>query len=72
MISDILSETAAGIRRYIEALPETYKEVRPEIDDLLKRMDALRAKLDAPPFSIPAPGCTDHAAEDARNPSREK
>lgn len=72
MISDILSEAAAGVRRYIEALPETYEEVRPEIDDLLKRMDGLRAKLDAPPFPIPVPGGMDQAAEEARNPSRER
>lgn len=49
-ISDVLFESALEIRKYLESLPEMYEDVRSEVDDLLSRMDALRAKLDTPPF----------------------
>jgi hypothetical protein len=52
-ISDVLFESAIEIRKYLENLPEMYEDVRPEVDDLLSRMDALRAKLDTPPFLMP-------------------
>jgi hypothetical protein len=51
-ISDVLFESAIEIRKYLENLPEMYEDVRGEVDDLLSRMDALRAKLDTPPFLI--------------------
>jgi hypothetical protein len=53
-ISDVLFESSIEIRRYLENLPEMYEDVRAEVDDLLSRMDGLRAKLDTPPFLRPA------------------
>jgi hypothetical protein len=53
-ISDVLFESSIEIRRYLENLSDMYEDVRAEVDDLLSRMDVLRAKLDTPPFLRPA------------------
>lgn len=49
MISDTLSDARADIQHYLEAFPNNYAELRPQIDDLLSRMEALHTILDAPP-----------------------
>lgn len=49
MISDILSDASHEIKRYMNTYPNAYKGVVAEVDVLLASMDALQAKLDAPP-----------------------
>jgi hypothetical protein len=53
MISDVLSDAAAMVRDYLAQMPEVYAPVLAEVNDVLERMDALRAKLDAPPVPDP-------------------
>lgn len=48
-ISDTLFDAAEEIRVYLSEFPDAYEFVRPEVDRLLKEMDALRVKLDTPP-----------------------
>ena len=50
MISDVLSDTVAEMRRYLAEFPECYDgEVRPHLDKLIADMEAMRIKLDTPP-----------------------
>ena len=52
MISHVLSEAVREIREYLNepAYANTYQgEVREEIEAVVAAMDAVRAKLDAPP-----------------------
>ena len=51
MISDTLFEAVEEIKRYRRDMPDVYgdAEVSAEIDAVVEAMDALRAKLDAPP-----------------------
>lgn len=49
MISDVLYEAILNIREYQKALPECYAGIAGEINAVVKAMDKLRAKLDAPP-----------------------
>ena len=52
MISDVLFEAVADIKQYLKdaAVGDHYKQFRQEIDDVVGRMDKLRAKLDRPPW----------------------
>jgi hypothetical protein len=56
MISDTLSDAAAEIRRYLKDMPHVYADTAPLIGDLLKKMDTVRALLDAPPPPRPKAG----------------
>lgn len=49
MISDILSEASAEIRRYQTEQPSVYRRWQQRLDALTTEMDALRAELDTPP-----------------------
>ncbi len=49
MISDILSDAAAEIRHALEERSNMYADTAPLINDLLMKMDAVRALLDRPP-----------------------
>jgi hypothetical protein len=46
MISDVLSDAAAQIRRYLDTQPTVYSPVEPRIRALLAQMDDVREKLD--------------------------
>jgi hypothetical protein len=52
MISDVLFEAVADIKEYLNHpdIAPHYKEIRQEIDDVVERMDKLRATLDQPPW----------------------
>ena len=49
VISDVLSDAVQEMRDYLAELPETYANVRGDLDKLIADMDAMRARLDAPP-----------------------
>jgi hypothetical protein len=49
MISDVLSDAVVAIREYQRELPEVYEELRNEIEQVVRAMDALRWRLDAVP-----------------------
>ncbi len=49
MISDVLSEADAEIRRYLRDMPDVYAADREKIQTVLAAMDSLRAYLDTPP-----------------------
>lgn len=56
MISDTLSDAAREIRGYLETHATMYADTRPLIEDLLSKMDTVRALLDTPPTKpVPAP-----------------
>lgn len=48
-ISDVLSDAVAQIRVYLDSQPTMYLPIRPEVEELLAKMDALRFKLDSVP-----------------------
>jgi hypothetical protein len=50
MISDILFQAIDDIRRFQKDMPETYDNLKPQIDALLRQMDRLREYMDTPPF----------------------
>jgi hypothetical protein len=52
MISDVLFDAVSDIKEYLNhpAIAPAYKEIRQEIDEVVERMDKLRAKLDQPPY----------------------
>ncbi len=54
MISDVLSDAAVEIRRWLEECPHIYGDHEDGINDLLTRMDKLRGKLDSAPPEGPA------------------
>jgi cell fate (sporulation/competence/biofilm development) regulator YmcA (YheA/YmcA/DUF963 family) len=59
MISDILSEAVAEIRRYLDdpVFAGTYTNSRREIERVAQEMDKLRAELDRLPVAdSPRPG----------------
>lgn len=49
MISDVLHEAVAEIKRYQQSLPQCYDGLRVEIGKVTAAMDALRTWLDCPP-----------------------
>ena len=51
MISDVLSDSAHEIRRYLRDMPDTYSEpdIKADIYIVLGFMEKLRIKLDTPP-----------------------
>ena len=49
LISDTLSDAVQEMRNYLRDMPEVYAEARPELEKLIADMDAMRARLDAPP-----------------------
>ena len=53
MISDVLSDAAVHIRRYLREFPSTYREDVPIIHAVLAAMDALRLVLDSSPTPTP-------------------
>ena len=60
MISDVLWEALQDLRDYRRNCPDVYRAVSGELDDVMARMDALRATLDTPPDvvqSAPPPRC---------------
>lgn len=52
MISDVLSDATAEIRRYLTSptFADIYSHMQSELDDLMARMNAIRRELDKPPF----------------------
>ena len=50
MISDVLSDAIAAIRRYQRELPWIYDGMRPQIDATVAVLERLRGSLDAPPL----------------------
>jgi len=52
MISDILSDALREIERYQCEFPDTYDEIRGEIDSVRTSMSRLREKLDTLPETI--------------------
>ena len=48
MLSDHLAESADEVRRYLREFPDTYREIETEAQAIVRQMDALRCKLDAP------------------------
>ena len=53
MISDVLWEALQDLRDYRRMWPDAYRAVSGDLDNLMARMDALRATLDTPPDSAP-------------------
>lgn len=58
MISDVLSDAVAKIRRYLDDV-DTYSDpmMRVEIWAVVDRMQALRARLDTLPLPVPTENC---------------
>jgi hypothetical protein len=48
MISDVLSDAIREIKRYQNEMPDSYEDIRPEIDTVTTVMNNLRAYLDNP------------------------
>jgi hypothetical protein len=52
MISDIMSDAVDNIRELMLRRPETYQEIAPEIEAVLKQMDSLRSHFDSAPPNV--------------------
>jgi hypothetical protein len=52
VISDVLSEAARELRRYLRRMPSVYHEVERPLQKIALAMDAARMALDTPPGSL--------------------
>lgn len=48
MISDVLSDAVSQLRRYQEEFPETYDDVKEDLNIIVYIMDYARSRLDSP------------------------
>jgi hypothetical protein len=71
MISDILSDAIADIRKCQDELPENYNAMEAEINAVVSIMKVLRVKLDTPPSALET-ACQNllRALDDANDPRR--
>ena len=53
MISDVLFEAVSEIERYQREMPDIYRPLQSEIDDVKQVIERLRTKLDSAPLLSP-------------------